>query len=116
MLSPITTLPRRAVTGDRTTPSRQLRVALTGAAVLAVLAALIVVGDGDRRSVRKLDAPTRAGLVERALVDLRAACGPTDRAAPETWCRERAEFALAFDECDEACRATAREVLRVPAR
>jgi hypothetical protein len=36
--------------------------------------------------------------------------------ADSRWCRDQADFALQFDECDEACRATAREVLRTPTR
>ncbi len=91
------------------------------AVVLAVVLVALVASvwsswGGERRAIARLDAPTRAALLARMLDDLRTVCLSPDTIHPASWCRGQAEFALAFDECDAACSAAAREVLRVPTR
>ncbi len=96
---------------------RFLREALVLAIVLMALVASVWSSwGGERRAVARLDPATRAAVLARTLEDLRSVCLRPDAAHPATWCRQQAEFALAFEECDTACRASAREVLRVPTR
>ncbi|HEX9401344.1 MAG TPA: hypothetical protein VF912_14640 [Anaeromyxobacter sp.] len=84
--------------------------------LLALVASVWSSWGGERRAVVRLDPTTRAAVLARTLEDLRSVCLRPDAAHPASWCRQQAEFALAFDECDAACRAAAREVLRVPTR
>ncbi len=94
-----------------------VREAIVLAVVLVALVASVWSSwGGERRAVARLDPQTRTPLLARTLDDLRSVCLRPDAAHPASWCRQQAEFALEFDECDGACRAAAREVLRVPTR
>ena len=84
--------------------------------LLGATAAAFLFSKDDGRDIERLAPATRAGVVERTLEDLRTACRRDAPAAPAAWCRGQAQFLLLFGECEEACRATAREVLRVSPR
>ncbi len=91
------------------------------AVVLAIVLIALVASvwnswGGERRALARLDPPTRAALLAHTLDDLRSVCLRPNATHPANWCRRQAEFALELDECDAACRAAAREVLRVPTR
>jgi hypothetical protein len=76
-------------------------------ALIAVVASLSSAGDP---SIRDLPAKERGAVAERALQNLRDVCQGTDR--PRDFCRAQAELLRGVPECDAACRALAREVVR----
>jgi hypothetical protein len=114
MLTPVRELP-----SDAPAPRSRVTlgtVALVAFAVLAALALWVATAGAERRGLRQLDPAARAALLERTVANLRTTCARDAPAALSGWCRDQARFALDFDECGGACRATARETLRTPAR
>ena len=70
-----------------------------------------------RRAVSDLPARERAAVFPRELESFRALCGRGPRHdALEPQCRARAEFILAFPECDAACQALAKSHVAIGAR
>jgi len=61
-------------------------------------------------SLRDLPAKERGVVAERALQNLRDVCQRTDR--PRDFCRAQAELLGGMPECDDACHALVREVVR----
>jgi hypothetical protein len=60
------------------------------------------------RALRALPAPQRAVVLSHALDALRTVCDPAPPRSLRAFCRQQAEVALAFRECDAACREVAR--------
>ncbi len=112
----IVSSPAREDAGDDRRRSFVREAVVLAVVLVALVASVWNSWGGERRAIARLDPPTRAAVLARTLEDLRSVCLRPDAAHPASWCRQQAEFALSFDECDAACRAAAREVLRVPTR
>jgi hypothetical protein len=115
----LTLVPPTATAGasDAVTPTRRRPVPRIATWVLVGLLAggVALWSSGrERRALERLDPAARSALLARTVADLRAVC--RGDGLPTDWCRRQADFALLFDECDGACRATAHEVLRAPTR
>jgi hypothetical protein len=104
-------------TWEPTRPSSQPEVPvalIVLTALVAVLAFLLALEHvhATRAAVEHLPQPQRAASLKRAVEELRTVCiHPV--AGLEGHCREQAEFALGFRECDASCRDLARRQLAV---
>lgn len=72
--------------------------------------------DRTRRAVSQLPETDRKVLFERTMQTLGTVCKEHRDTDLDAFCREQAEAALAFPECDEACRDLARAQLGRPTR
>jgi hypothetical protein len=67
----------------------------------------------ERRAIRDMPAPERQALFARTVQNLTSICAPPDDAMHD-FCREQAQLALEFQECDRACQQLAdRQLSRV---
>ncbi len=99
-----------AVAVERPTLSWRSRTPVTvafGVAALALVGWLVTTRPA--ATVRNLPAEQRAALVERTLANLKDVCHGAER--PRDFCRDEASLVLQVPECDEVCRAQARDVL-----
>jgi hypothetical protein len=96
--------------GDR------VRALLVLVSVLLVLAAWGLLSDRKARELAGLPPPTRQELYERTMANLASICAGTDSRRREDFCREQAELALRFPECDATCERLARAILLQPTR
>jgi hypothetical protein len=78
-----------------------------GVAALALIGWLVSAQPA--ATLRGLPADQRAQLAERTLANLRDVCHGAER--PRDFCREQANLVLQLPECDQVCRAQARDVL-----
>jgi hypothetical protein len=92
--------------GDRA--FRGVAIALAVALLASVM--WLSTGGSPAKALRGLPPQERAGVVHRALDDLRDVCQRTDR--PRDFCRAQAELVRGLPECDEACQTVASEELR----
>lgn len=72
--------------------------------------------DRELRDLTSLPPEARAGLYHRTLENLASVCAEGNAARHDAFCREQAEIALRFPECDAACERLARPILTNPAR
>jgi hypothetical protein len=84
-----------------------------GAAVVALVTRLV---GADQRALQRLPAHERAALYQRTMENLTSVCAMEGKGSLHDFCRDQAQFALMFPECDRTCIATARELLRTPTR
>jgi len=85
-----------------------LVVAIAGAILL-----LIHSEGAERRAIRDMPAPERQALLARTVQNLNSVCSSPDDALRD-FCREQAQLALEFQECDRACQRLAdRQLSRV---
>ena len=56
----------------------------------------------ERRAIRDMPAPERQALFARTVQNLKSTCSAPDDAMRD-FCREQAQLALEFQECDRAC-------------
>jgi hypothetical protein len=96
--------------GDR------VRALLVLISVLLVLAAWGLLSDRKGRELAGLPPPTRLELYERTMANLTSICAGTDSRRLEDFCREQAELALRFPECDATCERQVRAILLQPTR
>jgi len=86
------------------------------ALVLAIVGAilLLVHSEGaEQRAIRDMPAPERQALLARTVQNLKSICSPAEDAMRD-FCREQAQLALEFQECDKACQELAdRQLSRV---
>ena len=75
---------------------------------------LLIHSEGaERRAIRDMPAPERQALLARTVQNLKSICSPPDEAMRD-FCREQAQLALEFQECDRACQELAdRQLSRV---
>lgn len=88
-------------------------LAVCGGAALVVLVAVLV--GADQRALQRLPVQERAALYQRTMENLTSVCA-TEGHSLHDFCRDQAQLALMFPECDRKCEATARELLRTPTR
>ena len=97
---------------------RRLRPASLALAVLFTIVAAISVyawwAGEETRAVRRLPVEQRVGLYQRTMENLKTICDPAPGRSMRAFCREQAEFALRFPECDEPCRVIARRHMSLP--
>jgi hypothetical protein len=84
-----------------------------GAVVVALVTSLV---GADQRALQRLPAHERAALYQRTMENLTSVCAMEGKGSLNDFCRDQAQFALMFPECDGTCMATARELLRTPTR
>jgi hypothetical protein len=85
-----------------------LAVAIAGAILL-----LFHSEGAERRAIRDMPAPERQALLARTVQNLNSICSPAEDAMRD-FCREQAQLALEFQECDKACQELAdRQISRV---
>ena len=85
-----------------------LAVAIAGAILL-----LVHSEGAERRAIRDMPAPGRQALLARTVQNLKSVCSPPNDAMRD-FCREQAQLALEFQECDRACQQLAdRQLSRV---
>ena len=85
-----------------------LVVAIAGAILL-----LIHSEGAERRAIRDMPAPERQALLARTVQNLKSICSPAEDAM-RGFCREQAQLAMEFQECDKACQELAdRQLSRV---
>lgn len=107
-------------TPDGPSPPRRIprwadvALAVCGGASLVALVAFLL--GADQRALQRLPAHERAALYERTMENLTSVCASEGRRSLHDFCRDQAQLALMFPECDRTCVATARELLRIPAR
>jgi cytochrome b pre-mRNA-processing protein 3 len=99
----------------RLAPRRAL-FALAALAVLAMVALLLLRATAEERALTRLPPAERAALYQRTLDNVRTVCAGERGRELRGFCRGQAELVLLFPECDGACRATSRELLRTPTR
>jgi len=75
---------------------------------------LLIHSEGaERRAIRDMPAPERQALLARTVQNLKSICSPAEDAMRD-FCREQAQLALEFQECDRACQELAdRQISRV---
>jgi len=75
---------------------------------------LLIHSEGaERRAIRDMPAPERQALFARTVQNLKSICSPAGDAMRD-FCREQAQLALEFQECDRACQELAgRQISRV---
>jgi len=121
---PAGTTPLRLVVGAAPAPAgvvpanRRARALwiLGPLAGLVLFSVVLLRAGGEERALRRLPPVERAALYHRTLDNLRSVCGGEPRHELRDLCRGQAQLALLLPECDAACLATAREVLRTPTR
>ncbi len=81
--------------------------------VVGTILAFIYSGGAERRAIQEMPARERQALFARTVQNLRSVCSePED--AMRGFCREQAQLALEFRECDTSCQAlAARQLSRV---
>lgn len=85
-----------------------LAVAIAGAILL-----LFHSEGAERRAIRDMPAPQRQALLARTVQNLRSTCSPPEDAMRD-FCRDQAQLALEFQECDRPCQElVARQLSRV---
>lgn len=90
---------------------------MLGPLAALVLFALALLHFGEEgRALRRLPPPERAALYHRTLDTLTSLCAGEGRRDLRDLCRGQAQLVLLLPECDAACQATARELLRTPTR
>jgi hypothetical protein len=68
---------------------------------------LLIHSEGaERRAIRDMPAPERQLLLTRTVQNLRSICSPPEDAMRD-FCREQAQLALEFQECDRPCQELA---------
>jgi hypothetical protein len=83
----------------------------------AVLALWFSTGAAERDALVRLPEPQRRALYERTRHTLESTCDGASRPSGlEDFCREQAEFARKFPECDAACQARSQRYLAAPSR
>jgi hypothetical protein len=118
------TSPLRLVAGEARAPvpaglalaTRRALWILGPLAALLIFAVVFLRAGDQERALRSLPPAERAALYHRTLDNLRSVCAGEGKYELRDLCRGQAQLALLFPECDAACRATAREQLRVPTR
>jgi hypothetical protein len=82
--------------------------------VIAGAILLLVHSEGAERSaIRDMPAPQRQALLARTVQNLRSICSPPEDAMRD-FCRDQAQLALEFQECDRPCQElVARQLSRV---
>jgi hypothetical protein len=75
---------------------------------------LLIHSEGaERRAIRDMPAPERQALFGRTVQNLKSICSPAEDAMRD-FCREQAQLALEFQECDRSCQELAdRQISRV---
>jgi hypothetical protein len=64
---------------------------------------LLIHSEGaERRAIRDMPAPERQALLARTVQNLKSICSPAENAMRD-FCREQAQLAVEFQECDKAC-------------
>lgn len=76
-------------------------------ALLALSEVTTWLANGQRGALRALPSVERTGLYQRTLENLRAVCGSSPPSGLESFCKDQAQLALDFDDCDETCRELA---------
>ena len=90
-------------------------MAVCGGAALVALVTVLV--GADQRALQRLPAHDRAALYRRTMENLTSVCATSEgKRSLHDFCRDQAQLALMFPECDRTCVATARELLRTPTR
>lgn len=74
------------------------------------------IATSDARALRALPPARRAQVLHGALTNLTDVCDPFPPRSLASFCREQAEIATSFDECDSACLTIARRHLNQPVR
>ena len=86
------------------------------ALVLAIVGAILlwIHSEGaERGAIRSMPAGERQALLARTVQNLKSVCSPSSDAMRD-FCREQAQLALEFQECDKACQELAeRQLYRV---
>ncbi len=98
---------------------RAPRRALWALAVLATLGVLVLLllrATAEDRALARLPPADRAALYHRTLDNVRTTCAGERGRELRDFCRGQARLVLLVPECDAACEATARELLRTPTR
>jgi hypothetical protein len=95
---------------------RRTHWAIGGLVAAAAIALIVVHGGSESRAMGSLAPVERAALFHRTMDTLTGVCAGEGRHQIRGLCREQAQLALLFPECDAACQATAREQLRTPTR
>jgi hypothetical protein len=82
--------------------------------VIAGAILLLVHSEGaERRAIRDMPAQQRQALLARTVQNLRSICSPSEDAMRD-FCREQAQLAMEFQECDRPCQELAdRQLSRV---
>jgi hypothetical protein len=100
--------------GDRWRRALVIAGVLLGTA--GIIGSWMWAATADQRALRALPAPQRAQLLHSALQNLNNVCDPFPPRSIRTFCRDQAELAISFDECDSACLSIARRYLTQPTR
>jgi hypothetical protein len=100
--------------GDRR--SRVLVILALILGLAGITGSWIWIATDDARALRALPPPQRAQVLHNALTNLTDVCDPFPPRSLATFCREQAEIAASFNECDTACLAIARRHLNQPVR
>jgi hypothetical protein len=74
---------------------------------LACFAFAVWQSRSEQRAVDKLPADARAALYARTIETLEKVCGPSRVQQLDAFCRDQAELAVSFHECDARCHALA---------
>lgn len=90
--------------------------ALAAIAGLGLLVLLLLRATAEERALARLPRAERGALYQRTLDNVRTTCAGERGRELRELCRGQAELVLLFPECDGACQATARELLRTPTR
>ena len=84
--------------------------------LIGIIGSWMWIATSDARALRALPAAQRAEVLHNALCNLTDVCDPFPPRSLATFCREQAEIATSFEECDAACLAIARRHLNQPVR
>jgi hypothetical protein len=96
--------------------ARLLAIVALVLGLTGIVGSWIWMATSDARALRALPAPQRAHVLHSALTNLTDVCDPFPPRSLATFCREQAEIAASFDECDSTCLAIARRHLNQPVR
>ena len=100
-------------------PDRRAKVLVVVAIVvglLGIFGSWMWAATSDQRALRALPAPRRAQLLHNSLENLTTVCDPYPPRSLQSFCREQAEVAVSFHECDSTCLGIARRHLHPPVR
>jgi hypothetical protein len=87
---------------------------LAGAALLSVLVSWAWSAGQETRALQRLPDDQRISLYQRTIANLKEICDPAPGRSMRGFCREQAELALRFPECDAQCRVLARRHMSLP--
>ena len=93
---------------------RGLVAAVVATGLVIAGAAYLWSAGEETRALRELPAEQRLGLYQRTIENLKTICDPAPGRSMRDFCREQAELALRFRECDEPCRVIARRQMSLP--